>query len=1127
MSVRGTVLRGGGGLGVTRLAAGLVVVCVVLLGCVGSAVAAAPVAGPRLSLHTLASPTDFSAGDTVECLHVGGSLPPCDAFQVTATNLGDAVAAGPVVLTDALPAGLTQLFFRFDIARNQTALEGEGPQGEPVEEAGEGKCEAGATSVRCEFTGELQPDQRLEMKIYVTVEEHAASALNHATVAENGLVVATSDQDDVISPVAPVFEATAFLSQLTAVNGAEDAMAGDHPYELVTRFDASSKIGLTPEGTLLATNVGDGVRDVVVDLPPGVVGSAQAAPKCSFAQLQSYPQSCPKDTLVGHVTTEPGEQGDVANSPVFNMVPERGVVAEFGFDDVLFNSHAIVAGVAPTPDGYVVRAVAHELPDINISNAITTLYGNPAAKNGGGATPGAMFTNSSDCSGEPLQSTLFMDSWEHPGTFNPDGTPKLPGEEGSAGWASATTQSPPVTGCEDLRFQPQAFSVQPDTSKGDSPTGLSFELSVAQSEQPGTLATPPLRDASVALPAGMTLDPSSANGLEACSEAQIGWDGRVSEANAGLTNFNAAAPACPEASKVGEVHVSSPLISSELVGAVYLARQYENPYGSLLAAYIVIDDPTTGLIVKIPGKLVTNPETGQITGVFDENPQFPFSQLKLRFFGGSEGELATPQACGTYRTTSELLPWSSTPGSGPTADPSSSFQISSNCSFAFAPSFSAGTVSNEAGSFSPLSLTIARQDGEQHLSGLTVTTPPGLLGSLTGVPLCGEAQANAGSCSAASLIGETTVAAGVGPTPYVVHGGRVYLTGPYNGGPFGLSVVVPAVAGPFNLGNVVVRSSIRVSPVTSQITVVSDPLPQMINSVEGLKSGIPADIRTVNVTINRPDFTLNPTSCAPLAVTGSVTGAQGTTTPVSDAFQAAGCQSLKFTPSLTATAAGHASKADGQSLAFKISYPKGAQGTQSWFNETKFDLPKQLPARLTTIQKACVAATFEADPADCPAESLIGSATVHTPVVPVALTGPLYFVSFANKKFPDAILVLQGYGITVQLTGETFIDHTTGVTSVTFQGLPDVPFENVEVSVPSGPYSEFGSNLPHESYDFCGQKLVMPTLLKASNGLEIHQNTKIAVTGCPKVKAKKVRKRHKAKKGHKAKGSAKRVRRVS
>jgi hypothetical protein len=322
----------------------------------------------------------------------------------------------------------------------------------------------------------------------------------------------------------------------------------------------------------------------------------------------------------------------------------------------------------------------------------------------------------------------------------------------------------------------------------------------------------------------------------------------------------------------------------------------------------------------------------------------------------------------------------------------------------------------------------------------------------------------------------------------------IYLTGPYKGAPFGLSIVTPVIAGPFNLGTIITRAKIEVDPRTAQITITTDALPQIVD-------GVPTDLRSINSIIDRPGFLFNPTNCNPAEFTGTAFSAQGASAAIASHFGVGSCQSLKFTPKLAVATSGKASKANGASLSFKISYPKGAIGTQSWFNEAKFDLPKQLPARLTTLQKACLAATFEANPASCPGPSLIGHAIVHTPVLPVPLAGPVYFVSYGGAKFPEAVIVLQGDGVTVDLHGETFISKA-GITSATFRNTPDVPFEAIEVTIPAGPFSEFGANLPASAKgSFCGQKLVMPTLFKAQNGLEIHQKTPIGVSGCAKAKA--------------------------
>jgi hypothetical protein len=906
-----------------------------------------------------------------------------------------------------------------------------------------------------------------------------------------------------------------------------DVQAGEHPYEFVTRIDLNSKMGFDPESQLVPTTVGHGVRDVVVDLPLGFLGSTQATPKCTWAQLTSFPQSCPLDTLVGTITTAPLEQASVVGG-LFNMVPEHGVAAEFGFKDILFNTHAITAGVVPTPAGYVLRATAREIPDVRLTSVTTTLYGDPAAKTAAGL-PSAQLTNPSDCSGKPVDTTVYMDSWEHPGASNADGTPNLE----DPAWASKTSQSPPVTGCNELRFSPEAFTVKPETSTADTPTGLSFELKIPQPEAPGTLATPPLRDASVTLPLGLTVDPSAASGLAACSEAQIGWLG------GSVTNFTAAPPTCPEASKVGSVEVLTPLLAKPLVGSVYLATQDENPFHTLLAGYIVIDDPATGTVVKIAGNLTPNPQTGQITGVFDENPQLPFSDLKLHFFGGSRGDLATPEGCGTYTTTSDLMPWSA-PESGPDATPSDSFQINSGCVSGFAPAFGAGTVNPQAGAFSPFTLSFSRQDNEEGLAGLTVSLPPGLSARFAGVTECSDAQlaaaaASSGAgeqaspnCPSSSLLGTVTTATGPGPNPFVV-GGKAYLTGPYKGAPFGVAVVVPALAGPFDLGTVVIRQALYVDPHDAHGTDVSDPFPTILQ-------GIPLRIKSVNVTLDRPGFTFNPTSCEPKAVNATFTSTGGRSAPVSSRFQAAGCGELPFHPQFMVSTQGKTSKANGASLTVKVAQKPG----EANIHKVDLQLPLILPARLTTLQKACTEAQFNANPAGCPVASVIGTATAVTPVLSVPLSGPAYLVSHGGAAFPDVEFVLQGEGVTVLLDGGT--DIKKGITYSRFETVPDAPISSFETVLPEGPHSALTAN-----GDLCSQtrvvtvrkrvvrrvhgrtrhvtrsvrevvppSLSMPTTITGQNGLTIHQSTPIKVTGC--AKSKKAKRKHRARGRGRARG---------
>jgi hypothetical protein len=330
------------------------------------------------------------------------------------------------------------------------------------------------------------------------------------------------------------------------------------------------------------------------------------------------------------------------------------------------------------------------------------------------------------------------------------------------------------------------------------------------------------------------------------------------------------------------------------------------------------------------------------------------------------------------------------------------------------------------------------------------------------------------------------------------------LTGPYEGAPFGLSIVTPVVAGPFNLGTNVVRAKIEVDPHTAQITVTTDASGPY--SVPTILAGIPTDIRSINAVIDRQGFMFNPTNCDPASFSGTATSAEGAHANLESHFQVGSCQSLKFKPDFTVSTAGKTSKANGASLDAKIVYPTEVPGanqasSQANIASVKVDLPKQLPSRLTTLQKACTAAQFEANPAGCPAASVVGHAKVITPILPVPLEGPAYFVSHGGEAFPSLIVVLQGYGVTVDLVGTTFISKA-GITSSTFKTTPDVPFSSFELALPEGKYSALATNLPaKDDYSFCGQKLAMPTAFTAQNGAVIHQSTPISVTGCAKAKA--------------------------
>jgi hypothetical protein len=1056
-----------------------------VLSAVGVAPASAATPGPGWSIRSLAHPTNFAPGDTT------GN----DTYHVVITNAGSRPTDGsPVTITDNLPSEVNVQSISFLWSGLPAAFGG--PE---ADLAGFGLCTTAPHQVQCSLpTGAfglppIMPGDILQVIVHVTVASSPPPSVTNEAKVEGGEApaVSTSVQTPITSTLAS-FGINDFSMSISGVDGASDAQAGDHPYAVTTNLDFNSVLLLFGQAGVAAP---ESAKDIVVDLPTGLVGNPTTAPRCPLKDLLGE-VICPPNTKIGDVmvflsngsTSDviPGTTSASGVSGIYNLVPEHGYPAEFGFT-VLGNPVHMYAGVVRTQAGYVLRVSTPDTPGLDISGdsvsgselvgASLTFFGDPAQRDGTGASA-PFFSNPTDCSASGFTATVHVDSWVHPGRYNADGTPDF----NDPNWKSAESTLPSALGCNLLQFEP-SISVRPEPENGqaDSPTGLTVDLGVPQApNMPGVVATPDLKKAVVTLPAGMVVSPSAADGLETCSLGQIGMDA------GGVPNNSH--PTCPDSSRIGTVELETPLLEKPLGGSVYLAAQEANPFKSLLALYVVIDDPTTGVLIKLPGEVSLNEQTGQMTATFDNNPQLPFSNLKLRFKSGSRAPVVTPVACGTYTTTTSLTPWSA-PDSGPPATPSDSFQITSGpdgtpCgSRKFSPSLTAGTVSNQAGGFSPFTMTLSRSDADQNLSGISVTMPPGLAGMLSSVPLCGEPQAQAGQCGPASQIGDTSEAAGAGSTPLWLtgaKGGRVYLTGPYKGAPFGLSVVVPTEAGPFNLGNIVVRAAINVDPHTAQVTATSDPLPTILR-------GIPLDVRTVNVTINRSDFIFNPTNCAPLAVGGRITSTEAVLANVSSRFQAANCAVLPFKPSFRVSTQGSTSRHNGASLDVKV----GSSMGQANIAKVHVSLPKALPSRLETLKLACVASVFDANPAACPVASRVGTATAHTPILSNPLTGPAYLVSHGGAAFPDLEIVLQGEGITLILDGKTNIKN--GITTSSFDTVPDAPISSFELKLPEGAHSTLsapGGNL-------CSQALRMPTAIQGQNGALIKQSTPIEVTGCP------------------------------
>ncbi|HEY7962274.1 MAG TPA: hypothetical protein VID29_10155 [Solirubrobacteraceae bacterium] len=1011
---------------------------VVVLAAVTAAVAAtgAPAstafgAAPAWSIAISAQPTIFKAGSE-------------DLYFVSIVNTGGGAVSGtsaPIAIANTLPAGVTAK----EIFGDNSGL---------LEESLH--CEL--ATLKCLYSGVVTPGDVLVIRIVVNVAAQAGPTAESAvSVSGGGAASAFAHAATSVSSGSSPFGVTPG----TFLFAPSTSQAGAHP-NLTTNFM------LNEEGIEEPVH---SVQDTVVDLPPGFAGNATAAPLCDMERVVN--NECPPDTAVGVVTVNPAR---IAVRPVllYNVVPYKDEPAAFAFSQI-FPGRIDTSVVKDAAGEYYIQARVTNISEQNaIMGATVTFWGVPADFNGefgpgnelapnttfsnAGSTKHfgipsasgrqAFMTNPTAC-GTPLSAGLSAISWPW---LTQAGTLLDPVE------ASATTTTGAITGCDSVTFEP-SISVAPDEAQAGAPTGFNVDLHVPQNENPDGLASADLRKAVVTLPPGVSLSPAAADGLQACSEAQVAL---ASQSPAG----------CPDASKIGAVEVQTPLLSKALHGGIYLASQGANPFGSLVAMYLVVEG--SGVVLKLAGEVHADPASGQLTTSFFNNPQLPFSDLRLHFDNGSRAPLANPAACGPATSNASLTPWSG----GAAATPSSTYAVEGCQPAQFKPALTGGTIDSQAGGFSPFWVTLARSDGDEPFGAVSVTTPPGLLGLLKSVPLCEDAQAQAGTCPAASLIGHTTVGAGPGATPLHI-GGSVYLTGPYRGAPFGLSIVVPAVAGPFNLGNVVVRAAISIDPNTSQLTVTSDPLPTIVD-------GIPLDVKTITVIVDRQGFMFDPTNCAPLSLAGTLASTRGASAQLATHFQVVNCAGLPFKARFTAATQAKTSRAKGASLQVKIAYTAGGANIHS----VAVTLPRQLPARLSTIQQACPDATFQANPASCPTGSLIGMGTASTPILAAPLTGPVYLVSHGGAAFPDIVIVLEGQGIRFDLTGNINISKQ-GITSSTFASVPDAPISSFNLVLPEGPHSGLAA-----TGSLCAKPLHMPTTITAQNGLQIKQNTTITAVGC-------------------------------
>jgi len=703
-----------------------------------------------------------------------------------------------------------------------------------------------------------------------------------------------------------------------------------------------------------------------------------------------------------------------------------------------------------------------------------------------GAFQRPLLTNPPRCAGGPPVTTLRADSWEHPGSF-----------------VSKSHAAPPMVGCDNVRFEPQ-IELEPTTNRADSPTGLNVSIKVPSTglESPAGISQAHLKRAVVTLPPGMTVNPASADGLAACTQAQLGMENGVPDDQ----------PArCPNGSKIGTAVVKTPLLKDPLEGSVYLAKQGENPFGTLLALYLVAESKQHGIVVKLPG--VVEPRAdGQIVSTFDNNPQVPFSELELRFNSGPRAPLLTPPRCGNYSIRSELSPWSAADPDNPTPDETvvsvSHFSIRSGPDGTPCPngtvdaSLEAGLTDPTAATRSSFVMRLTRPDGSQRLSSLAVDMPPGLSGYLAGIPYCSEAALAAVSeapgsgtalitsppCPAASLLGRVSVGAG-GGTPFFVDTGRVYLAGPYKGAPISLAIITPAVAGPFDLGSVLVRAPVYVDPVTAQIKAASDPLPAVLH-------GIPLSIRDIRVSIDRPGFILAPTGCKPSAVRAQVGGVDGGSQSVASYFQVRGCERLRFKPHLSLKLSGGTRRDANPSMRAVLTAKPG----QANISRTVVALPRSIFLDQAHIRTVCTRVQFAAN--QCPKGSIYGRARAFTPLLDYPVEGNVYLRSSSNP-LPDLVVALRGpehQPIAVDLVGR--IDSHRGGIRTTFTTAPDVPVSKFVLNMRGG-----SRGLLVNSRNLCAHVTRATVEMDAHNGATYDFRPAIK-NDCGKKRKKKQAKRH-------------------
>jgi uncharacterized repeat protein (TIGR01451 family) len=1038
-----------------------------------------------LAVVALALPAGSASAAPAPVWHIGSlsntTAPPGSTVEyfVEVINRGDAAAtSGTVTATIELPPGLTGV----SASTQKFSCPGV----------------AGASVITCTNSETIFPVNNgivlLEAKLAPGAQagELLTTALE---VSGGGAASAARTVDPIrVSATPPAFGLDAFDGAVLDPGGQAFTKAGGHPDSQSTDFDLNT--ATNPNPIVGQRDPVEDVKRVKVELPPGFLGNPAAVPTCTIPDLSltdsiAVHQLCDERSQVGTASVRTSGGGSQPFTwgplPLFNVVPAPGSPARFGFN--IAGTVILLDTEVRSEGDYGVTVTAVNTPEaIAIAGAGIEIWGVPSDEkhrpqracpdesnpwtNGptckSTAAPQPFFRNPTSCSEQGLETRIEADSWQHPGAFaeasyrshEAPGYP-LPTEpstfplaySGPTEWGEEVG----IDGCAAVPFTP-SFAAKPTTDRADSPSGLEVDIGIPQDcwdaagtpeEALASICQSDMRDAEVTLPEGMSVNPSSAGGLGACSPGEIGLSTPVGQSSP--IHFDKSPVSCPDSSKIGTVEIDTPLLSEPLSGAVYLAQQGQNPFGSLLGMYLVAEG--SGVVVKQAGEISVDPVTGQLRTRFADAPQTPFSNLHLELFGGPRAPLRTPAACGTYTTDATLAPWSGNPA----AHLQSSFGVTQGCGGGFDPKLSAGTENPLAAAFSPFSLRLSRDDASQELAGLRLTVPPGLVASLKDIPYCpdatldaisgalgtGAAQLAAPSCPAASQVGTVIAGAGAGPLPFYSTTGKAYWAGPYKGAPVSLAVVVPALAGPFDLGSVVVRNGFEVDPESARITAVSDPFPRVLH-------GIPLDLREIRLNLNRPSYTLNPTSCEPLSFEAEIQSTQGTSAQRSQRFQVTGCDHLRFKPKLSLRLRGKTNRGAHPALTATLRMPAGGANLAA----ATVALPHSEFLDQAHIGTVCTRVQYAAGNGggeQCPAKSIYGQARAYSPILGYYLKGQVFLRS-SSHQLPDLVLGLHGppaQPIQVDAVGR--IDSTkAGGIRTSFAAVPDVPVSKVVLEMRGG-----------------------------------------------------------------------------